>query len=106
MPKFLVHAKYTAEGTTGLLKSSASARRKAVEELMTSLGGKLESFYFSFGEEDAVIIVDLPSNEAALSVAFAVRASGMVQSKTTPLIAIDEADRAVAQHVAYRSPGT
>ncbi|HEY4434250.1 MAG TPA: GYD domain-containing protein [Candidatus Cybelea sp.] len=105
MPKFLVEAKYTASGTEGLLKSSASARRKAVEELMASLGGKLESFYFSFGGTDAVIVVDLPSNEVALSVAFAVRASGMVHSATTPLISVEEADRAVEHHAKYRPPG-
>jgi uncharacterized protein with GYD domain len=105
MPKFLVQAKYTAEGATGLLKSSASARRKAVEELLTSLGGKLEAFYFSFGADDAVIIVDLPSTEAAMSVAFAVRASGMVHSTTTTLVSVDEADHAIEHHVKYRAPG-
>jgi uncharacterized protein with GYD domain len=105
MPKFLVQAKYTAEGTSGLLKSSASQRRKAVEDLLTSLGGKLETFYFTFGSEDAVIIIDLPTAEAALSVALAVRASGMVQSTTIPLITIEEADRAIEHHVAFRPPG-
>lgn len=105
MPKFLVEAKYTSEGTAGLLKSSASDRRKAVEQLIGSLGGTLETFYFTFGKEDAVIIVDLPNAEAALSVAFAVRASGMVQSTTTPLITVDEADRAIEHHVNYIAPG-
>ena len=105
MPKFLVNAKYTSEGTAGLLKSSATARREAVEQLMGSLGGTLETFYFTFGSEDAVIIVDLPNTEAALSVAFAVRASGMVSSTTTPLITVDEADRAIRHHANYRAPG-
>ncbi len=105
MPKFLVSAKYTADGTAGLLKSSASARRKAVDELVTSLGGKLDEFYFTFGSDDAIIIIDLPNAETALSVAFAVRASGMVQSTTTPLITVEEADRAVEHHVKYRPPG-
>ena len=105
MPKFLVQAKYTTQGTAGLLESSASERRQTVEQLMTSLGGKLEAFYFSFGKEDAVIIIDLPSAEAALTVAFAVRASGMVQSTTTPLITVEEADRAIGHHVNYRAPG-
>lgn len=105
MPKFLVEAKYTAEGAQGLLKSSATERRKAIERLITSLGGKLETFYFTFGSDDAVIIVDLPSTEAGLSVAFAVRASGMVQSTTTRLITVEEADRAIDLHVKYVPPG-
>jgi uncharacterized protein with GYD domain len=106
MPKFLVQASYTSEGTSGLLKSSGAARRAAVEELIGSMGGKLEAFYFTFGQDDAILIVDLPDNEAALSIGFAVRASGMVQSKTTLLASIDEVDRAVKRHhAAYRPPG-
>jgi uncharacterized protein with GYD domain len=105
LPKFLVQASYTVEGTKGLLQGGASQRRQAVEELMASLGGKLETFYFTFGDEDAVLIIDLPSQEAALSVAIAIRATGMVRSKITPLISLDEADRAIKQHVKYRPPG-
>lgn len=105
MPKFLVKAKYTAGGVAGLLRSSASERRKAVEALLAPLGGKLDAFYFTFGSEDAVIIIDLPSAEAALSIAFAVRSTGMVESATTPLLAVEEVDRAIAQRVTYRPPG-
>ncbi len=105
MAKFLVHASYTHEGTKGLLKSSASRRREAVEQLLASLGGKLEAFYFTFGEDDAVLIIDLPDAEAALAVGFAVRASGMVRSKTTVLVPIEEIDRAIERHVKYVPPG-
>lgn len=105
MPKFLVEAKYTAAGTEGLLKSGASQRRKVVEELVASMGGTLESFHFSFGNADAVIVIDLPSNELALSIALAVRASGMVHSATTPLLTVEEADRAIERHANYRPPG-
>jgi uncharacterized protein with GYD domain len=106
MPKFLVHASYTAEGTKGLLKSSGSARRQAVEELMASLGGKLEAFYFTFGGADAILIVDLPDSEAMLSVGFTIRASGMIHSQTTMLIPIEEVDRAVKREVRWRPPGS
>ena|SRR5581483_5082238 len=105
MPKFLVHANYTAEGTKGLLKEGAAHRRKAVEQLLVSLGGRLEAFYFTFGEDDAILIIDLPDTESALSVGFAVRASGMVQSKTTVLMAIEDVERAIEHHVKYAPPG-
>jgi peptidoglycan/xylan/chitin deacetylase (PgdA/CDA1 family)/uncharacterized protein with GYD domain len=106
MPKYLVQAHYTAEGARGILKGGASARRKAVEELLASVGGKLEEFYFAFGEDDAIIIVDLPGNEAALAVGMAVSASGAVRTRTTVLLAIDEVDRAVKRELHYRPPGT
>ncbi|MGB8907136.1 MAG: GYD domain-containing protein [Candidatus Cybelea sp.] len=105
MPKFLVHATYTAEGAKGLLKDGGSARREAVEKLLASVGAKLEAFYFTFGDDDAILIVDLPDNEAALAVAMAVGASGSVRSRTTVLIPIEEVDRAAKRRIAFRSPG-
>ena len=29
------------------------------------LGGKLESFYFAFGQTDAYVVLDLPDNQSA-----------------------------------------
>ena len=105
MAKYLVQVSYTVDGTKGLLQGGASARRQAVEELLTSLGGKLETFYFTFGDYDAIVIMDLPKEVNALAVAMTVRASGMVSSKITPLIPLEEADRAIKEHVKYRPPG-
>ncbi|MBV8067052.1 MAG: GYD domain-containing protein [Candidatus Eremiobacteraeota bacterium] len=105
MPKFLVQASYTVEGTKGLLKSGGSSRRKAVEELLASVGGTMEAFYFTFGEDDAIVIMDVPSNETALSIAMTVRASGMVTSKMIPLVPIEEVDRATKRDVHFRPPG-
>ncbi|HEY1868879.1 MAG TPA: GYD domain-containing protein [Candidatus Cybelea sp.] len=105
MPKFLVRASYTVEGTRGLLKSGGSARRRAVEELLTQLGGTLESFYFTFGDSDAVLIIDVPSYETALAIAMTVRASGMVSSSMTALLPIEEVDRAAKLPVQFKPPG-
>jgi uncharacterized protein with GYD domain len=32
-----------------------------VEQLAKEMGGKLEAFYYAFGSDDFVIILDLPS---------------------------------------------
>jgi uncharacterized protein with GYD domain len=106
MPKFLVEANYTTEGTKGVLKDGGSARRKAVEELLARLGGKLEAFYFTFGADDAILIIDLPDNEAALAIGMTIRASGAVTSRMTPLIAMEEVDRATKREVHFRPPGS
>ena len=68
MAKYLITASYTAEGMRGLQKDKASGRRNAVREACESIGGKLEAFYFAFGEDDVVTIVDLPDNIAASAV--------------------------------------
>jgi len=106
MPKFLVEASYTVEGTKGLLKEGASARRQAVEDLLKPLGGSLDAFYFTFGAADAILIIDVPSNETALAIAMVVRASGMVGSKMTPLLPIEEADRAAKLPIRFSPPGS
>ena len=106
MPKYLVQASYTVEGTKGLLKEGGSARRAAVEQLLASLGGKLEAFYFTFGDEDAILIMDVPSHEIALAIGMAVRASGIVSSKMTVLVPLEEVDRAAKREIHFRPPGS
>ena len=57
MPKFLIKASYTTEGTRGLVKDGGTGRRAAVQKLLESIGGTLEAFYFAYGEDDAIVIV-------------------------------------------------
>ncbi len=105
MPKYMIHASYTAEGAKGLLKSGGTARRKATEELLASLGGKLEAFYFTFGDDDAVLIVDLPDQVAASAIGMAVSASGALRTRSTVLITPEEVDEAARRQVKFRPPG-
>lgn len=42
-----------------------SGRRDAVAKLASSVGGKLEAFYFAFGSDDFYVIVDAPSNDCS-----------------------------------------
>jgi len=65
MPKYLLNASYSAEGSKGLLKDGGTKRVSAARTLVESLGGKIETFYFAFGKTDVVAIVDLPDNAAA-----------------------------------------
>ncbi|MEE9284203.1 MAG: GYD domain-containing protein, partial [Dehalococcoidia bacterium] len=65
MPKYMILASYTAEGTRGLLKEGGSKRRAVVESLVKGLGGQLEAFYFAFGENDVVAIIDGTDNATA-----------------------------------------
>lgn len=106
MPKYLIKAAYNAAGTKGLVKDGGSARRKAVTEVVESLGGKVETFYFAYGADDAITIVEVPDQAAALALSLAVNASGAVRASTVPLISVDEMDAAAKKSVAYRPPGS
>ena len=105
MPKFLVQANYVGEGVKGLLKEGGSSRRAAIEKLAQSLGGKVEAFYYAFGETDAFVIVDVPDNASMVAAALTASASGAVTVKTTVLMTPEEIDEAVKKAPSYRPPG-
>ncbi len=105
MPKYLFQASYTTEGAKGLLKEGGTKRRAAVEQLMKSVGGKLEAFYFAFGEPDVYSIIDVPDATTAAALSLAVNSAGAVQLSTTPLLPPEEIDAACKKSVAYRAPG-
>ena len=86
MPKYLVQGSYTDQGLTGLLKGGGSKRRAMVEQLAKQMGGKLEAFYFAFGSDDFVIVLDLPSNLDMAATAIVAQASGMMKSRVTSCI--------------------
>jgi len=105
MPKCLIQASYTAEGVQGLLKDGGSKRRAAAEQAIKGLGGRLEAFYFAFGDTDVFAIADAPDNMSAAAVSLVVTASGAVHARTTVLMTPEEMDQATQKSVSYRPPG-
>ena len=105
MPKYLCQASYTADGTKGLLKEGGSKRKAMVEEMTKAAGGKIEAFYFAFGDSDVYLIVDAPDQATVAAISMAVNASGAVTLKTTVLLTPQEVDQAAKKMVKYRSPG-
>ncbi len=74
---------------------------------MERVGGKLHSFWFSYGDYDAVLIVEMPNNVDMASIAIAVSASGGLKAlKTTPLLSVEESVSALikASDVQYQPP--
>ncbi|MEE9500719.1 MAG: GYD domain-containing protein [Candidatus Aminicenantaceae bacterium] len=105
MPKYLFHGSYTEEGLKGLLKEGGSKRREATEQLVKSIGGTLEVYYFAFGDNDFYLIVDAPDNVSATAGSLVANASGAVKVKTVVLLTPEEVDQAVKNTVEYRPPG-
>ena len=105
MPKYLFHGSYTAEGLRGLLEEGGSGRRQAAIQALESVGGKLESFYFAFGENDFYITVDLPDNVTTTAVSFVGNVSETFSIKTIVLLTPEEVDEAVEKCVDFRPPG-
>jgi uncharacterized protein with GYD domain len=105
MAKYLIEASYTAEGLQGLQKDKASGRKQAVTKVVESLDGKLEAMYFALGERDVVIIAELPDIISIAALSLGVSATGLVRTKTTALLSVEETDRALAKKHNYRGPG-
>ena len=106
MPKYMFITSYTAEGAKGVLAKGGTARKTAAAAATKALGGKLESFYFAFGADDAYVIVDLPDNKSAAALALQVGSSGTTGVRTVVLITPDEVDAAAKAPNRYRPPGS
>jgi uncharacterized protein with GYD domain len=108
MERYLFQGTYSREGAQGLLRDGGTKRRAAVESLINSLGGRLEAFYYGFGETDLYMIVELPDHAAAASASLIVVASGAGSWRTTVLLTAEDMDRAAKTSSAapYRAPGT
>jgi uncharacterized protein with GYD domain len=88
-----------------VLKEGGTGRRAAVEAATKALGGKIEAFYYAFGETDIFAIVDGIDDATMAAFAMGVAATGTVRIKTTVLMTPEEIDKAAKKTLAYRAPG-
>ena len=107
MAKYLLEVSYTAEGTRGLLKDGGTTRRSSATAAAASLGAKIEAFYYAFGENDVIVIADIPDAQSAAALSLALGASGAISTRTTVLLTVEDIDAAVkkAASVQYTPPG-
>jgi uncharacterized protein with GYD domain len=105
MPKYLIQGSYTVDGIKGVLKDGGTGRRAAVEAAVKSTGGKLEAFYFAFGDDDVMAIVDGGDNVTAAAFSMVVAATGTVRTKTTVLLTPEEIDQAAKKTIPFRAAG-
>jgi uncharacterized protein with GYD domain len=105
MPRYLWRGSYSADGTKGLLQDGGTGRQRVVQGFVDKLGGKLEAFYFSLGDDDVYVIAEVPDQASAVAVSLAVNATGAVRLTTTVLLSPEEMDAATRTTVDYRAPG-
>jgi uncharacterized protein with GYD domain len=106
MPKYMIQASYSVDGIKGVLKEGGTGRRAAVDAAIKALGGKLEAFYFTFGDTDVVGIADVPDNVTAAAFSMGVAATGTVTgARTTVLLTPEEIDKAAKTTLSFRAAG-
>ena len=106
MPRYLFTGRYSPQGAKGLLAGGGTARRAAVEKMVSDVGGRVESFDFAFGSDDIYTIVDLPDARTATSIALTVNGSGAVSLRTVVLMTPEEVDAAGQVQPTYQPPGS
>jgi MFS family permease len=67
-------------------------------------GGKLESWYFDYGDSTAYGFVDYPDEIAAATAQASVNAGGFARVTYRPVLSAEDADRALARSAATRPP--
>jgi uncharacterized protein with GYD domain len=107
MPLYLTRFSYTPE-TWARLIANPEDRRKAAQQYIESVGGKLHGFWYAFGSHDGYNLWEAPDNVSMAAVALAITSGGALSSyETTPLLTVDETIEAMrkVEQVRYRPPG-
>jgi uncharacterized protein with GYD domain len=104
MKKYLFYGSYTPEGYKGLMSEGGSARVAVANKALQSVGGSLEAFYYSNGEQDFYIIVNLPDDVSSAAVTLVGNASGTFSIRAVPLLTPAQVDEAVKLRVDFRPP--
>jgi uncharacterized protein with GYD domain len=97
MPAYLYRVGYTSESWAAQVKKPTN-RQEMLAPIVRGLGGRILSFHYAFGEDDVIMIVQLPDNKAAAALALAADAGGALSHiTTTPLMTVAEGMAAMRQ---------
>ena len=89
MPIFITQGRFTQDAIKGML-AKPEDRAEAVGQLFAKSGGKLLSYYLTFGDYDFLVISEGPYEGVATSVIVAAAGGGVTDLKTT--LAMTSAD--------------
>jgi uncharacterized protein with GYD domain len=106
MAFYLIQVTYKDTAAKSLVMRP-KAREDVISNTCRSLGGKLHSFFFAFGEFDVVAIAELPDNAAAAAFALGTASKGAISKfHTTVLLTAAEGLEAMkkAQQIDYGPP--
>ncbi len=104
MPRYLFAGSYSPQGSKGVLAGGGTARRAAIETMVSDLGGRVVTFDFAFGSDDVYTIVELPDARTATAIALTVNGSGAISLRTVVLMTPEEVDAAAQVHPDYTPP--
>ena len=72
---------FTEQGLKNIRESPG--RLDAAKKAFQGAGGELKQWYLAFGKYDAIVVSELPNDEAAAKLALTLGAQGNVRTQTT-----------------------
>jgi uncharacterized protein with GYD domain len=102
--RYLVRATFTNEGLKNLQKQPPTALKAGVAKFVESVGGKLEFWFFDYGESTAYSVIGYPDEIAAATAQLSTNAAGFAHVTVRPLLTAEEMDKAVAKVPPVRVP--
>ncbi len=105
MARYLWKVSYTVEGAKGLLAEGGTSRKNTIQKVIKAAGGKLVTFDYAFGDDDAYLIAEVPDATDVAAISLAVAAAGGARVSTVQLLTPADIDKAAKKNVAYRPPG-
>jgi uncharacterized protein with GYD domain len=100
MPIYVTQGRYTSEAIQGMVQNPED-RSAALSKLAEKAGGKMLSYYVTFGEYDFVVIYEAPDSRAAAAIVLTAAAGGSVAHLRTV-----EAMTAAQAKEAFAAAGT
>lgn len=94
MPTYITLLRYTQKGIESVKDSPA--RMDAAKKMIAAAGGRLIGFYLTMGQYDAVVLGELPDDEAAARIFLTAGSQGFVRSETLRAFPEDEYKRIIA----------
>ena len=79
MPLYLTRFSYTPATWAKLIKNPED-RRSAARQYIEAVGGKLQGFWYAFGDHDAYALYEAPDNVSMAATAMAISAGGALSS--------------------------
>jgi uncharacterized protein with GYD domain len=103
MPVYICQGRYTANALKGMT-TNPEDRTQTVRRLFRQGGGKLLSWYLTFGDYDWMVIAEMPNERAMLSAVIAAAEGGsLTDLKTTTALTAEETVQAFEEASRLRS---
>ena len=95
MPTYVVLINWTDQGITNV--KDTIKRAEAFKSALERSRGKTLDAYYTMGQYDIIITVELPNDESAMSILLATGVLGNVRTTTLKAFSLSEAEKIVSK---------